>query len=74
MTTVDIAVDGMHCNACRTRVEEFLSVHPAVLGATVILESGRARVVYDASSAGIDDLCAVVAEAGYSAAPVAPGG
>jgi copper chaperone CopZ len=69
-TTIELNVTGMHCGSCSALIEESLGEHPAVTAASVDLDSARAVVTYDPSRLGADELCAVVAEVGYSATPV----
>jgi len=68
VATVELALGGMHCNACATRIERALADQKAVLSASVNLATNRAFVTYDATAATTDDLCATVGTAGYSAA------
>jgi len=67
VATVELALEGMHCNACATRIERALADRPAVLSASVNLATNRAFVTYDATEVTTDDLCATVGTAGYSA-------
>jgi len=60
----------MHCGSCVALVEEQLTEQPGVTSASVDLDSARAVVEYDSTVVGPDQLRAVIAEAGYSAAPV----
>jgi copper chaperone CopZ len=69
-TTVHLAVDGMHCDACVALIEESLTEQAGVGSASVDLASARAVVAYDPSVIGVDGLCATVGEAGYTATPV----
>ena len=68
VTTVELAVTGMHCGSCAALIEESLIAAPSVSGASVDLESGAARVGFDAQATSTSSLCAVVLDAGYSAA------
>jgi copper chaperone CopZ len=68
-STIELTVTGMHCGSCSALIEESLGEHAAVSAASVDLESARAVVTYDPSRLDADGLCAVVAEAGYSATP-----
>ncbi len=67
MATVELALGGMHCNACATRIERALADQRAVLSASVNLATNRAFVTYDATEATTEDLCATVSTVGYSA-------
>jgi P-type Cu+ transporter len=68
--TTELAVTGMHCGSCVALVEESLAEQHGVRESSVDLDAGRAVVRYDPALLGVDDLCAIVAEAGYSATPV----
>jgi heavy metal translocating P-type ATPase len=70
VATSELALEGMHCSACATRIERALDSQPAVLSASVNLATNRAFVTFDAQGTGIDELCAAVASVGYRAAEV----
>ncbi|HEV7422344.1 MAG TPA: cation-translocating P-type ATPase, partial [Mycobacterium sp.] len=63
---VQLDVSGMSCAACASRVETKLNKVPGVR-ASVNFATRVATI--DAVDIGIDDLCEVVAKAGYQAAP-----
>jgi copper chaperone CopZ len=69
-TTAELQVEGMHCGSCVSLIEEALHEQSGVATATVDLESARAVVAYDPALVGPDQLCAAIAEAGYTAAAV----
>ncbi|MDE0083243.1 MAG: heavy metal translocating P-type ATPase [Gammaproteobacteria bacterium] len=64
---VRLAVEGMHCGACVSAVERALAGVPGVVGASVSLAAGSARVSMLAGSLPAAALTAAVAEAGYGA-------
>jgi heavy metal translocating P-type ATPase len=68
--TVELALEGMHCNACAARIERALAEQRTVLSASVNLATNRAFVTYDATETAPDDLCATVGAVGYAATPV----
>ena len=68
--TVGLSVSGMHCGSCATLIEEVLAEQVGVQAVSVDLDQGRARIEYDASQLGVDDLTEAIAGAGYSAAPL----
>jgi Cu+-exporting ATPase len=77
MATTSLAIGGMTCASCVTRVERKLNRLDGVT-ATVNLATETARVEYP-SGLAVSDLIAVVERAGYTAAPGAseadgPGG
>ncbi len=71
--TSELALEGMHCNACATRIERALAGQPGVLSASVNLATNRAFVAYEPTEAGPEALCEAVRAVGYSAAPAAAG-
>jgi copper chaperone CopZ len=70
-TTVELTLGGMHCQSCVALIHDTLIRDPAVHSASVDLDTARASVVFDGSSLSVDDLCAAVVSAGYSATPLA---
>jgi Cu+-exporting ATPase len=65
----DIAIEGMTCAACVSRVEKVLGRVPGVASAQVNLATGRARIETEAAP-DVRALEAAVARAGYKAVPV----
>jgi Cu+-exporting ATPase len=64
---VTLAIMGMTCAACATLVEKALSKVGGVTGASVNLAMETARVEFDASVVGTDELISAVRGAGYDA-------
>ena len=73
LATAELALGGMHCSACATRIQRTLGRLPAVASASVNLATTRAFVSYDPDRLDTDQLCRAVSEVGYTAAPVADG-
>ncbi|MFE7488940.1 heavy metal translocating P-type ATPase, partial [Kitasatospora sp. NPDC057541] len=71
LVSTDLAVGGMTCAACVSRVEKRLARIDGV-SAGVNLATGRARVLHPAA-VGLDELVAAVERAGYTA-ELAPDG
>jgi P-type Cu+ transporter len=69
MASTSLAIGGMTCASCVTRVERKLNKLDGVT-ATVNLATETARVEFP-SSLAVGDLIAVVEQAGYTAAPAA---
>ncbi len=67
VATSELAVEGMHCSACATRVQRTLAKQPAVLSASVNLATNRAFVTFDPAATGLPELCAAVDAIGYGA-------
>ncbi len=67
--TLDLAIAGMTCAACSTRLERVLNQLPGV-EARVNLAAEKARLRYTPGLTGPDDLVAAVARAGFTATPI----
>ena len=60
-----IAIGGMHCAACVTRVEKALRSVPGVSEASVNFSTEQAIVTYDEALAGLEALQRTIVDAGY---------
>ena len=71
---ISLDVEGMTCASCVNRIERYLNKVDGVSDAAVNLATERARVSYDTSKVGVDDLVTAVEHAGYTvrSLPVAP--
>ena len=67
--TLDLAISGMTCAACSTRLEKVLNRLPGV-EARVNLAAEKARLRFTPGIASLDTMLAAVAKAGFSAAPI----
>ncbi|MDO9224774.1 MAG: heavy metal translocating P-type ATPase [Pseudomonadota bacterium] len=67
--TLDLAIGGMTCAACSTRLEKVLNKQPGV-EARVNLATEKARVSYQPGLIDEAGLLAAVARAGFSASPI----
>ncbi|MEO5338046.1 MAG: heavy metal translocating P-type ATPase [Magnetospirillum sp. WYHS-4] len=65
--TLELAIDGMTCAACSTRLEKQLSRLPGVSAARVNLATERATVTSDGGIVGVADVVAAVERAGFKA-------
>ncbi len=63
----ELAIEGMHCASCVTRVEAALQGVPGVRDARVNLATERARIELDPARADEAALAEAVAKAGYTA-------
>jgi heavy metal translocating P-type ATPase len=70
IATAEIAVGGMHCNACALRIEGALARRDGVVSAAVNLATAKAFVSYDASAVALEDLYDTVSRVGYTAEAV----
>ncbi|TAN50763.1 MAG: heavy metal translocating P-type ATPase, partial [Rhodospirillales bacterium] len=65
----DLAVSGMTCAACSTRLEKVLTRHPGVSSASVNLATERARIEAPAGAVPLESLLKAVDKAGFKAIP-----
>lgn len=70
MTTTTLKVTGMTCGHCVRSVTDALGSLEGVQSADVLLESGRATVVYDDAKVSPRDLVGAVLDEGYTAEEV----
>jgi Cu+-exporting ATPase len=75
MTSVVLAVTGMHCASCSALIEEVLAEQPGLVAVQVDLEAERARVTYDESVTDLDAVRSAITGLGYGASvPEVPPG
>lgn len=67
MKKVTLHVDGMHCGACGTAVQMFLSNMDGVANASVDFDNKRASVEYDEEKVNTDNLVQGVKDIGFAA-------
>lgn len=67
---IELAITGMTCASCVTRVEKALKKEPGVLSASVNLATERASVYILSGAVSTDALAKAVARVGYAAAPL----
>ncbi|WP_168791866.1 heavy metal translocating P-type ATPase [Paraburkholderia aromaticivorans] len=70
--STELAIGGMTCASCATRVEKALAKVPGVVGASVNLATETATVNLDGTAAAPDALIAAVKKAGYEATLIVP--
>ncbi len=69
-TTIELAVEGMHCGSCSALIEETLIDNPAIPEVKVDLDGARAMVTIDPERVTVAEVCATITDLGYPAAPV----
>jgi Cu+-exporting ATPase len=67
--TLDLAISGMTCAACSTRLEKVLNRIPGV-EARVNLATEKARLRYTPGAVDLDSVLAAVAKTGFTASPI----
>lgn len=65
--TLELQVEGMSCEACVRSIQRKLSRVAGVESSRVDLETGKARVDYDDTKAGPDQLIGAIEQIGYHA-------
>jgi copper chaperone len=65
METIDIRIEGMSCGGCTASVTRVLEAVAGVQSATVTLNPGNARIVFDATQTSRAVLETSIEEAGY---------
>ncbi|MFA6097300.1 MAG: heavy metal translocating P-type ATPase [Candidatus Paceibacterota bacterium] len=64
---VNLVLSGMHCASCAKIIEKKLAKVPGVKEANVNFAAEKARVIFDSSKAGVNDLVKAVKAVGYGA-------
>lgn len=64
---LQLAVDGMSCQACATRIEKVLNKKPAITQASVNFAAETLNVDYDSTQTSADEVIAWVAKTGFEA-------
>jgi copper chaperone CopZ len=70
VTTVALAVTGMHCASCAALIEETLVDEPGLLAARVDLGAERAEVTFDEDVTQLSAVQSAIAELGYGSSLV----
>jgi copper chaperone CopZ len=70
MTTVEMAVTGMHCESCAALIQEVLAEQPGVLASEVDLERARASLTFDEGATNLGALQSAITELGYGSTPL----
>lgn len=70
VATADLAISGMTCASCVSRVERVLKKQPGVVAANVNLATERANVSYNPDEVSADALAQAVTRAGYETRPM----
>ena len=67
---LELAIEGMHCAACSSRVEKAIGNLPGVVEASVNLATERARLKIDPDQIQVSEIQDAVAQAGYKATTI----
>lgn len=69
-THIQLAIAGMSCQACASRIEKVLNKKPAVVQASVNFATETLSVDYDASQTSQEEIISWVAKTGFEATPM----
>ncbi len=69
MEKATLTVKGMTCMGCVRSVRNVLEPMAGVSGVEVSLEDGRVAFAYDPAQAGLEQIEAAIADAGYEVVP-----
>jgi len=65
MKSVTFKIQGMHCDSCAESIKALVERTPGVQVASVTLDGGEARILYDPSATTVDRLAAIIERPGY---------
>jgi copper chaperone CopZ len=68
MKSLELTIQGMHCDGCAATIEALLGREPGVKAASVSFSAGKGRILYDPGSTSPARLTAAVRQAGYRVA------
>lgn len=69
--TLRLAVGGMHCAACSTRIEKIVGAMPGVQNVSVNLATGEMDLAFDPQAVDLEQILERVRELGFSVEPPA---
>ncbi len=70
--SLELKIEGMHCDGCATTIEALLAREPGVKAASVSHAASGGRILYDPGATDPGRLAAAIEKAGYRVA-IAPG-
>jgi copper chaperone CopZ len=72
MKSLELKIEGMHCDGCAATIEALLTREPGVKATSVSYAAGGGRVLYDPGATDPGRLATAIEKAGYRVA-IAPG-
>ena len=67
METIELRIEGLHCDGCVKSVTRTLTALPGVEKVDVSLAEGKANVSYDPARSGVAEFRRAVERAGFKA-------
>ena len=68
MKSLELRIQGMHCDGCAGTIEALLAREPGVKGASVSYAAGKGQVLYDPAATNPARIAATIERAGYRVA------
>ena len=65
MKAVTLQIEGMHCDGCAATIKALVERKAGVKAASVVFETGEARILYDPVATSEDRLVAVIDRSGF---------
>jgi copper chaperone CopZ len=65
MKSLELGIEGTHCEGCAATIEALLAREPGVKAASVSYAERKGRIVYDPGTTSADRLAAAIERAGY---------
>ncbi len=66
MKTINLKIDGMHCDGCARTIEALVSMAPGVRKTNVSFKEREARVLFDPETVSEDRLAETIRHAGFA--------
>jgi Hg(II)-responsive transcriptional regulator len=70
MRSLELRIQGMHCDGCAGTIEALLAHEPGVKGASVSHAAGKGQILYDPATTDPARIAAAIERAGYRVAAV----
>jgi len=65
MKSLELKIDGMHCDGCASTIEALLAREPGVKGASVSYAGGKGQILYAPAATDPSRIAATIERAGY---------
>jgi Hg(II)-responsive transcriptional regulator len=65
MKSLELRIEGMHCDGCAGTIEALLAREPGIKGASVSYAAGKGQILYDPAATDPARIAATIERAGY---------
>lgn len=65
MKSLELKIEGMHCNGCADTIQALLARHAGVKSVAVSYATGQGQVLYDPAVTDPDAVAKAIEQAGY---------